>query len=420
MTVVSNVQRSSRLPRIVDALRSAWRPVAVVAFVGLIPLLLLTRAPLPGGGSFGYQSFARNVVIFVLAGVLIRAPELRLPRSTLGAPLLVYLAAAALSVVVNHADWGGVRLFGAAIGTFFVARILAAGESGPGWLFHWLGAFVVGIVAYELVHNPYLLTLREAYRHDFMVAHANTLGYSFALLWPVFLAGTARPGRRVAAVVYAACALVGVAVTLSRAGWIGVVVGAAALAFVARPRRLGTLATLATVAGLATAAAVAVVGYLSLGRSEADIQRLQIIKASLSLFRQHWLFGIGFGIRNLEGLFPARYLELYGKKLFLFHSHNFYVDVLTGTGVVGGVAATWLLYRLVRLVAEGVRRATSPAQRLDAASYLISTLVLLLIGLVDTPVYHAKLIFLLAVAWAMFEGASQIGLAQADRTHSRR
>jgi len=405
MDVAGEAHRKDILGKQIELLRSVWQPVTWAAFGLLIPVLLLSRLPLPGGHSFGYNSFARNLTLFAIAGGLVGARGLRLERSWIGVPLLVYLLVAALSVAVNHGEWGGVRVLIAATGVFFVTLSLTSLTDDARWLFHWLGAFVVLIVIRELSLHPWLLAMRESYRHEFVTDHPNALGYCFALASPIFLAGLANRGRRPFAAAYAAAALVGVLVTFSRAAWLGAVVGIVTLAVGMHRRRMAAGA-MALVVGVTAPVAIAT-GYLSLGRTEADWQRVQIIEASLSLFREHWLFGIGFGISNLERLFPGRYLELFGKSLFLFHSHNFYVDLLTGTGVIGAIAGGWLIVRLVRLARACIENADGEAARLEAIGYASSIGVLLLIGLFDMPLYHAKLLFVLAVIWAMAETAAR-------------
>jgi O-antigen ligase len=389
--------------------RAAWRPAAVVGFAAFGVLLLVGRVHLPGGESFGYNSFARNLVVFVLAGVLLRADGLRLVRSRIGPALIGFLAAAALSIAVNRGGWGDFRLLATALGIFYVARILASEERGERWLFHWLGLLTVGVLLREVLHNPAILTLRESYRVGLVTDHANTLGFALAMLTPIFLAGTVRSDRRWAAWAYAACSCIVVVITFSRSAWLALAFGVVALALATRNRRVAVGAVATGV--VATAAVAAATGYLSLGRTEADLQRLRIIEASMTLFREHPLVGIGFGIRNLERLFPVRYLELYGESLFLFHSHNLYVDVLTGTGVIGAVAAAVLLVTLAGVAWLGVVRARGAERRLEAVAYVISVGMFLLVGFVDMPFYHGRLVFLLAVVWAMMERAARIEAA---------
>jgi len=319
--------------------------------------------------------------------------------------LLAFLVVAALSILVNGGSWGDFRILATALGMLYVARVLGDGPRGGYWLFHWLGCFTVAVVVREVAHNPFVLTLREVNRLALVTDHANTLGFVFAMLVPIFLAGTVRDDRRRAAWLYAAFSAAGVLITFSRSAWLAFALGVVTIALATRTRRVALGALVAAV--VATAAVAAATGYLSLGRTEADSQRLRIIEASMSLFRENWLFGIGYGIRNLEALFPVRYLELYGESLFLFHSHNFYVDLLTGTGVVGSAAAMYLLVTLVVVAGRGVLAERAAPERLEAVAYATSVGIFLLVGFVDMPFYHGRLAFLLAIVWAMMESAQR-------------
>ena len=139
-------------------------------------------------------------------------------------------------------------------------------------------------------------------------------------------------GRRVAGGWSIAIALLGILLSFSRSALLCALAGVAAYAVLRqdRPRLRGGVPLF----GAALIAALGAVASLSLERSEADLQRLRILRTSLVLFSEHWPLGVGFGIENLRRVFPARYIELYGSSLFLFHSHNMYVEFLVGTGVL--------------------------------------------------------------------------------------
>ena len=380
--------------------------------------LVLGRVPVPGTGPFGYASWARNLVIVALAGHLLGAPGLRLRRSKLGTALVAYAVTAALSVAANHGSYGDLRMLAAGVGVFFVAKALAAPPRAPTALLDWLGAVAVGIVLREIVTDPSVLLLRESARTNLATDHPNTLGFAFAVLVPLFLGAVARGAAARRAAFFAAAACFGAAATYSRAAWIGIALGAGATAVTWRtPRRLGTaahLGLLATAVLLVLALFGAAVLILSMERGESDQQRLRIIEASLTLFREHWPFGVGFGTKNLERVFPSRYIELFGASLFLFHSHNLYVDALVGTGLVGTAAAAWLVVRLAALARLALLLPEWALSRPEAMSFAAAIAVFLLLALADMPFYHGRLTLLVAVALAYIEiriEGAQAGIA---------
>ncbi len=379
-----------------------WRPAAVVVFWLLLPVCVAGRITLFGGLSTGgFKSFTRNFELFVIAGALLGADGLRLRRSRLTAPLLCLLAAVWLSVEWNHGIRGEARLLAYMIGLYFAARALAEGPGGTGLLFHWLGLFAAGKVLGELVVNPDLLGFDPLLRTELRLMHPNTLGGALAVAMPVFVAALGGE-RRAAAAFYTAVSALGILLSFSRSALICATIGLAIAAVGRRARPWFVRAWWWVVAVVLTAAGV-FVAHLSMGRSDADWQRLRILRAALTLFQDHWLLGIGFGIENLRRLFPARYIELYGESLFLYHSHNLYVDLLVGTGVLGAAAGLWLMLRLCTEVLEARRCATSRAERTETAAYLASVTVVLLLGLTDSLFYQSEIMVLLGILWALIE-----------------
>jgi O-antigen ligase len=384
-----------------DPLTSILHAAVVAAFVVLGAALVTGRLPLPWGESFGYGSWARNVVLVALAARWLGGAALPLRPSPLGWALLAYAAVAALSVAANRGSWSDARMLAVGVGIFFTARAIGARARSPTWLLDWLGAVVVGIVAREILADPLVLLLRESARDTLATDHPNTLGYALAVLAPLFIgASAAGPAARRAAL-YAVATCFGAAATYSRAAWLAIALAIAVIATIGRPRgeraRRGTAAWVAI--GLTVAVAIAV-GYLSLGRGAGDQQRLRIIAASLTLFREHWLLGVGFGSKNLSLVFPSRYIELFGASLFLFHSHNLYVDALVGTGVVGALAAAWLVLRLASLARRAMAPPAHAVTRSEGASFAAAIGAFLFLGLADMPFYHGRLTILVAVALA--------------------
>jgi O-antigen ligase len=386
------------LRRVYETVLAWWRPVAVALLWLLLPAVVAGRIEALGVGG---KSFTRNVALFTLAGALLGARDMRLQRSRLTLPLLTYLAVAWLSVEWSGGVRGEVRLFTWTVALFVGVRSLQEERGGRAMLLHWLGAFAIAGVLGEVLANPDILWLSPANRTELRLMHANTLGGSLAVLLPIFVAAAFDGQHRRAGCVYIAIALLGILISFSRSGLICGLLGVAvfALARQDRPRLRG----FAPVLALALAAAVGGTAVLSLERSEADLQRLRILRTSLQLFSERWLLGIGFGIENLRRVFPARYIELYGSSLFLFHSHNLYVEFLVGTGILGAAAGMWLLASVAAVAATRRRRARTASERGLAAGYVGSFAAFLFLGLTDSPLYHAELLVLLPVIWSLTE-----------------
>lgn len=389
--------------RIARLLRAGLPWLAIALFFLDAVTIVLDRFPLPGGDSFGFRSLARNFVVAVAVGSLAGAPALRWARAYLAAPLLAYLGAAALSVAVNGEVWGEVRLLGVVVVFYIAARVLVAHRHGSVLLLHWLGVLVLVQLARELINQPELLLLREDLRNSLVTDHPNSVGYTLAVLLPLFVGVALRRDSGLVPRLYAVAAPVGLLITFSRSAWGTAALGVLAI-FVALRRRSRTALQHALLIGTLTLSAIvlASISYLSSSRTEADMQRLRIIEASLSLFRDHWLVGVGFGGPNFKDVFPARYLELYGEGLFLFHSHNTVVDVLACTGLVGAVAVTWFVWRLGRLALRALRVAPA-ALSTEGVCMVASIAIFLAMGLFDVPATHPKLMLVFAVALAYIE-----------------
>lgn len=389
--------------RLLATIRDHWRTLAVVMLAVLAPAIVWNRIELPFDVSFGYRSFARNVAIALTLGVWMGARGLPWPRSPLTVPMFAFALATFLSVAVNDGRWADVRSTGVALGLFFGVRALSSDPSGRAIVFHWLGGLVVLTMVTEVLGNPAILQFRESLRDSLVTAHPNTLGAFFAVVSPLFLGALDTKSARRAAPLYFGCAVLGATLTFSRLALAGIFVGSAvAMFFRARPRHPRRAAAVGFGVALLVAATIL---YLSLGRSEADWQRLRIIYASLTLFSEHWLFGVGWGVENLGAVFPGRYEELFGTPLWLHHSHNMYVDVLVASGLVGGLAALWFFSQLVRVAARGVRESSEDGSAARVASGFAATVaVFLLLGVGDMPLYHERLLFPIAALWGLLDG----------------
>lgn len=393
-----------------------WRTAIEIALAALAIAFLLGHLPLPEPLDTSYRSCARIVALLFLGGALVGAPGAAVSRSRIGAALLGLALVASASVVAAGGRTAAVSALWTALGVFHAVRAVAADDRGRRRLLHGLGLVCVGVLVRELWHEPRLLLLLEVHRHAMVTEHPNTLGFAMALVLPVLLAATARRNQRAAACVYVAAGTVVLLATFSRAAWLGLAGSLLTLELATRaprPRhyvtqegyrssRARTEVTLVAASVLVLAVAV-----ISLDRYGGDTQRLRILGTSWSLFREHWPLGVGFGSGNLEPLFPVRYLERNGESLFLFHSHDLYLDLLTGSGVAGALAALVLFGTLAMVAWRALSVARHRAARAEAAGYATSLGVFFALGLVDTPLYHGRLLLLSVTLWAMLDAFTE-------------
>lgn len=277
---------------------------------------------------------------------------------------------------------------------------------------------IVQLCGQESVFSPFVLSygVAVARRPYGNMAQANHLGtyLAFAMSAALFLVQTRRLPVVVWAVLTTVCAT-GAALTISRTSWIQVAVITLAGWLMAwarrRAARAGEDAEPATardwliplgVALIFIAVNIAVrwanVRYdLQLGQSAAErfedagqiTPRLALWRYGFTMFREHWLTGVGWGE------FPAYQYALsatLGKVEIANNSHDIAIDLLAKTGVIGfGIFALGLLCWLGRVARV----------RLDAGRVLGFTLIAVLAAhaLIEYPQQY--LFFLLPIAFVL-------------------
>ena len=182
------------------------------------------------------------------------------------------------------------------------------------------------------------------------------LGRVLPLLAAVALMGRATPRRRMA--YGAALVPVGLAVALTFSkGALFLGLPAALLVLFVFRQRAASRRVWPWLAGLAVAAAVALVAALNAPalasrldvRSATSVFRLNLWQASVNMFADHPLFGVG--LDNFLYAYRGRYIfDAAWQEPNLNHPHNVVLDFATRLGALGLVAGGWLFWSLGRLL----------------------------------------------------------------------
>jgi hypothetical protein len=361
---------------------------------------------LPAGLEFElhYKKVWRLLPLAWLASLLLPAA-----RRTLGprvhpsdVPLGVFVAVAAVSIALGGGHWGDFRNLLAGVGVGVMARSLFADPVRRRLYVHLMGLTILAILARELWVHPTLLPPREVGRYDLVTANPNVLGFLFAMLLPVLIAeGLACTGPRRALVgVYVVGAVMGTLLTFSRAAALGAAAGTAVVVMRSLPVR--TALVLVAAAALAFLAVQRPDRWSAL-RTEGDTKRVRILATSLSLAAESPLLGTGFGINNLEEVFPDRYEQRYGERVFRFHSMNQLLDVVVGTGAVGAVFFLWWVGRVWTRAVGWLRASTTPSARTRGAGAVAACVAVAVMSFGESPLYHGKLVPLLFLLLAIVE-----------------
>ena len=190
------------------------------------------------------------------------------------------------------------------------------------------------------------------------------MGFLVAFLLPILATQGETWKARVPYLAAAALCVLGVYLSRSRNAWLGVIVGGLVLAAFLQPR----LAKRGAVAFLLGLFVYCVLNFDRLAEQFVGdpnmMGRVKIGFTSLALFAQNPLFGVGFGMSNLREPFAALYGEIWDvAPYFNFHSHNVFIELLAGSGLLGFLAGTawlvwplWLLSRRRDLDAQPVYR----------------------------------------------------------------
>jgi hypothetical protein len=385
---------------------SGWLPrVLLGALALLFVAVILGEVGLPGTEvTLRYKTLARVLALVWLACLATAVGRRDVPYRTAASdvPLACFMAAAALSVAFGGGHWGDVRQLLAAIGVGLLARTLFAPPARRGHAVGLLAATLAVLIGRELWVHPDLLPPHEMGRYDLVCANPNVLGFLFAMTAPYLLgAALGRRGaiRLIAAFGYA-LAVLGVLLTFSRVATVGLAAGS--LVVVVALARPGRALVVASVLGLTFVASSRPDQWLHL-RQSGDSYRPSIMATALRIGLEHPVLGVGFGINNLEEVFPDRYQALYGERIFRFHSANQVLDLLAGTGFVGTALAIWWMTRVGATVIGGWRDAPTAAGRTQAAGGVGTFVAIVLMSMAEPPLYAGKLLPFLFVVLAAIE-----------------
>lgn len=258
------------------------------------------------------------------------------------------------------------------------------------------------------------------------IGTVNAVSLYLELLGPiaVWLSWT-RWRSRPFTVLLALTALSALVITGSRGAWIGAMAGAAFLASVGwldagrpmpRPRGRGRRGPLAWLGGaVLVAAGLAISGpFVTTRMLSGDAGRLELWSAAWSMFAAHPITGVGTGawqgLRALTPISSANYAVL-------ATSHNSILQVLAETGIVGLLAAGWLVLGILSTGRRAIASAPDRAARITAWICLASLVAAAIHSLVDTQFHLPGVVLLIMLLVARLDlaacvpaGASTAGI----------
>lgn len=195
--------------------------------------------------------------------------------------------------------------------------------------------------------------------------------------------------------------------TFTRGAWIGVFVGFIVMGFLFH-RKWGLRILFGLLAlGLAAFFLVPAIQERALqfmSSSSYDSERVWIWKANWQMFLDHPIFGVGYG-ENTQAL-PQYYKKISAPEgLIVSHSHNQFLNILSGLGILGFLSYLWVFIKFLSLSWKAFRRSKSVSApiwlqglALGAFTAQISFLVG---GLTESNFEHSKVRYVLLIVWAL-------------------
>ena len=150
-------------------------------------------------------------------------------------------------------------------------------------------------------------------------------------------------------------------------------------------------------------------------KDQSNSQRLVLWQAHLEIFKDHPLFGVGYG--QTEKLLPAYYEKVNHPELkFYSYAHNIYVQALASGGAIGAgtlyfvyfffLWAAWQVYR---------RDSVTPLVRRFALGSVMAQLYFYIGGLTENTFYDGEVVHSLVLIWAL-TFATYVGAGQSPKS----
>lgn len=365
-------------------------PLGALLVLAPLRALIATEAPGQMPADFGLLGFAVVVGSWLLLRLTRQRRLLPLPLSPVLLALLPFLIAAGLSsyAAVSMSAWLNEWLKWAQMVVLIIICLDVAQARAWQWLVFALvtaGAANAVIGIYEYFGGSgalHLLIDNRFYRAFGSFGQPNPFGGFMGLMLPLALAAALgfgwrwwrkigaprrQPGALAIMAYYLACAALlaaGVLMSWSRGAWLGAAAALVTLVF-AVPRRwwAGALLVGVLAAGASGLAALGLLpasvadrvssafsetfsitdvrGVAITGENYALVERLAHWQAAVNMATGHPWLGVGFG--GYETAYPE--YRLIAWRFPLGHAHNYYLNVLAETGMIGAAsfAATWLM-----------------------------------------------------------------------------
>jgi O-antigen ligase len=382
----------------------------------------------PEGGSISAWSISRTTFFFWLTLKLLllvrggwAASGLSPLRSL--APLLLFFTVVTLSLLPDFHQAGDYRYFCFGCAHAVMVVDVFSGARQRSWLPWLLGLLPLILVARGFVHDPSILDFDLSRRFTFPLDSWNTAGYVLAMSIPLCLLVTIVNAGWWRALGLLSCAgqMLALILTFSRGAWLGWGASMVYLGFTLKKRQY--LAALAVLAMTCVIVAPSLRNRLvTIGQPQNDQsikERVQLLKSSLQLGLENPVLGVGYGRGRLKENLRSRLQGTILEDSPIWHTHNVYVELFAGTGLLGLLSFLWLIGQsLLRVSRAAIRR--DGAERLVGFGLAASWVAAIVTGVGDIPFYHheTRIFFFTLFALAcIYSSRPESLLAPANENH---
>ncbi len=405
-----------------------WRPLAgATGIAASLPCYLFARQV--GGFALSPPEIGLGLTLAAVAARAIAAPRqltggTPLARSSpYDAPIALLLLAALLSLLVTEYLRLSLRelrtLVVEPVAFFYLVRALVR-HSGDAWIV--VGGLVASATLVALVGIGQWFVggaVTEAHGVRRVLGtymSPNHFGLLLGRALPFLLAAAwLAPRWRAPTAVSTIVCGVALALTFSLGAWMGTAVGALAVVALAGGRRALAVACAAAVILVASALVAVRVERVAerLDPTQGTaLVRLQLWEASAAMLHESPLLGIG--LDNFLYRYPA-YLPT-GTLLEpnLSHPHNLVLHFWLQLGLLGAVAASWLLWHFFRRVWPIAGGGGPLAERALAVGCIGSMVDFVVHGLVDNSYFLVDMAFIFWLTLAVGGAGSRAGSRSAE------
>jgi hypothetical protein len=374
-----------------------WWERGLIGALGLsVALLGIGRVAFPGGGSVSAWSVSRTTFFFWLILKLLLLIRFGWRRTGLSglttiSPLFFFLIAVTVSLLPDFHQAGDYRYF--FFGCAHAVMLVDLFSSGPQrrWLPLLLGLAPLVLVARGFAHDPSVLDFDLSHRFTFPLDSWNTAGYVLAMSIPLCLLVTIIYAGWWRALGLLSCAgqMLALILTFSRGAWLGWGASVVYLAVTTKIwKYIAVLVILTTTFVLITPALRNRLATFSEPQSDQSIkERVQLLKSSLQLGMENPMLGLGYGRGRLKESLRSRLEGTVLEDSPIWHTHNVYVELFAGTGLLGLLSFLWLIGQtLLRVSQAAIRR--DGAERLAGFAISASWIAAIVTGVGDIPFYH--------------------------------